>query len=395
LFRAFCNDAGPRRAAFEAFRARMGEHFARHATFDALWEHFTDSGLRFESWRDWPTSFHDPENVEVSRFAAEHGERVLFYEYLQFLADEQLGRAQARARAAGMRLGLYLDIAVGVAGQGADMWADRAAFGQDVALGAPPDAFDPNGQNWALAPFNPLMLKARGYNPFADVLKAAMRHAGVVRIDHVLGFARTFWIPDGGLPGTYVRFRLDDLLAVTAAESRKAGAVVIGEDLGNVPEGLRDKLAERGLLSYRVAWFEREQDGTFRHPETYPDNTIATLTTHDLPTLGGFMAGRDIDWRETLGRQSADAIAAERDARERDRWALFRLVDFGGHPEKLEHLSLAVHRLLAASPAALVAASIEDALGLAEQPNMPGTVAEHPNWCRRLPIGVEELADDP
>ncbi|HQF30602.1 MAG TPA: 4-alpha-glucanotransferase [Hyphomicrobiales bacterium] len=395
LFEAFETGGGARRAAFEAFRQSRGEGLRRRAVFDVLSEHFTCERPDAAGWPCWPQAYRDPRSGEVARFAGEDRGRVAFHEYLQWLADEQLAAAQARARAAGMRLGLYLDIAVGVAGHGADFWAEPEMFGRGVSLGAPPDAFDSNGQNWGLAPFNPHALKRTGYAPFAAMLKSAMTRAGMIRIDHVLGFVRTFWIPEG-LPGTYVRFPLDDLLAVTARESRAARSVVVGEDLGNVPEGLREAMARRNVLGYRVTWFEREWGGDFRTPEKYPRDAIATLTTHDLPTLRGFMGFRDIEWRERIGRHDPEAIAAERTERDHDLWRLTGMagVDLAASErDDREELSLALHRRLASSPAAAVAAGIEDALGLVEQPNLPGTVDEHPNWRRRLPVSLEEIAD--
>ncbi|MEZ5842012.1 MAG: 4-alpha-glucanotransferase, partial [Hyphomicrobiales bacterium] len=394
LFAEFEKDSGPRRDAFEAFRARGGEGQRRRAIFDVLSEHFTASDPCAVGWPSWPTAYRDPASAEIARFAGENSRRVTCHQYLQWLADDQLAAAQGRARAAGMRLGLYLDIAVGVAGHGADFWAEPEMFGRGVSLGAPPDAFDGNGQNWGLAPFNPHALRRTGYRAFADMLAAAMTRAGMIRIDHVLGFVRTFWIPEG-LPGTYVRFPLDDLLAVTARESRRAGAVVVGEDLGNVAEGLREAMARRGLLGYRVTWFEREWNGDFRAPENYTPEAIATLTTHDLPTLRGFMGFRDIDWRERIGRHDPGMIAAERASRDHDLWRLTGMagVDLAAseHDER-EELSLALHGRLAGGPAAVVAAGIEDALGLVEQPNLPGTIDEHPNWRRRLPVPLEDIA---
>ncbi len=392
--------ADDRRAAFTAFCTRGGIRLRRQAIYDALAEHFAAPERGFSGSGDWPDAYRNSQNPAVARFAAEHADRVGFYTYLQWLADEQLDTAQVRAKAAGMAFGLYLDLAIGATPGGAETWSDPGAYGRGVSLGAPPDAFAPNGQNWSIVPFNPRALADRGFEPFAALLAAVMRHAGLIRIDHVLGLARNFWIPEGGLPGAYVRFPLDDLLAVAAIESRRAGTVIVGEDLGNVPEGLRGRMEETDILGCRVVYFEKEWDGRFRPPEHYPCRVIAAIGTHDLPTLAGFWAGRDIDWRERNGR-AAEAVAADRRERAEERRQLAALLSpndpasCAPDGEVVPDLVVErLHRRLAQSPAALAALRLEDALGEVEQANLPGTVDGHPNWCRRLPVAVEELGDD-
>ncbi|MHA1189552.1 MAG: 4-alpha-glucanotransferase, partial [Alphaproteobacteria bacterium] len=242
---------------------------SRHALFEVLHEHFCRQLGSPAPWQDWPEAFRRPDSAAVAEFPRTHAGRIGFFSWLQQMADAQLADAAGSAKDAGAAIGLYADLAVGVARDGADVWARPENFAQGVSLGAPPDGFAPGGQNWALAPFNPLAIRAAGYAPFRAMLRATMRHAGLVRIDHVLGFARSFWIPDG-LPGTYIAQPLDTLLDIVAIESRRARCAVIGEDLGNVPNGLRDTLADRGILGTRVAWFEREEGGRFRAAAHYP-----------------------------------------------------------------------------------------------------------------------------
>ncbi len=287
---------------FRAFRAAEGNSLERHALFDALLEHLAPQAPAYGSWRAWPAEFHHPEAAGARAFAQGHGERVGFFAFLQWLADAQLARAQAAARGAGMALGLYLDLAVGVDPAGADAWAAPDVVAGGVRIGAPPDDFSPKGQDWGLAPLAPHALRAQAYAPFIELVRHGMRHAGALRIDHVLGLRRSYWLPpERDLPGAYVRYPLDDLLGVIALESRRQGCVVIGEDLGTVPEGFRETLAEAGLLGCRVLYFEQDAAGEFRGSASYPEACLASISTHDLPTLAGFWVGRDIDWRERLG----------------------------------------------------------------------------------------------
>ena len=306
-----------------------------------------------------------------------------------------------------MALGLYLDLAVGVDPAGADAWAEPETVARGVRIGAPPDDFSPKGQDWGLAPLAPHALRAQAYAPFAQLLRQAMRHAGALRIDHVLGLRRSYWLPpERDLPGAYVRYPLDDLLGLIALESRRQGCVVIGEDLGTVPEGFRETLTEAGLLGCRVLYFEQDEAGEFRRSASYPAACLASISTHDLPTLAGFWAGRDVDWRERLGL-FRDPGQAGRDRAERGvlRARLLRLLAAEGLlPEGLDPAApprelpwsvvLALHRLLARSPAEIVVMQLEDAQGVVEQPNLPGTIGEHPNWQRKLALPLEALAGD-
>ncbi|MCL5775442.1 4-alpha-glucanotransferase [Limibaculum sp. FT325] len=400
LHAAFRERATPqRRAAFAAFREARGRALADFALFEALSErHGTD-------WRRWPEGFDSPDAPGARAFAVAQGDALGFHAWLQWLADEQLAQAQAEARAAGMALGLYTDLAVGVRPNGAEVWARPGVFATGVSLGAPPDQFAPGGQSWGLAPFSPPGLEAVGFRPFVETIRAAMRHAGLVRIDHILGFDRTFWVPGDGTPGSYVRMPRDVLMAIVRLEAARAGAVVIGEDLGVVPEGLRERMAQSHIHGSSVMQFEREPSGDFRPPAAYPARAAASVGTHDTPTLAGWWAARDIDWAERLGRTGHEDAARWRAERAEDRRRLLRrLAAEGLLPDGLDPeappatlapaLNAAIHALVARAPSAILAVQIDDALGTVEQANIPGTTDAHPNWRRPAARAVEELGED-
>ena len=408
LYRAFTQAGGPNRTGFERFRAAAGPSLERQAVFEALLEHLVPRDPACRCWRNWPADYRRPESPAVAAFTTRHAERVEFFQFLQWLADEQLGQAQAAARAAGMPVGLYLDLAVGVDPDGAEAWADPSTVAGRVRIGAPPDDFSPKGQDWGLAPLAPLALRDQAYAPFVELLRRNMAHAGALRIDHVLGLRRSFWRPpERDLAGAYVRYPLADLLGLIALEAHRHRCVVVGEDLGTVPEGLRAELTEAGLLGCRVLYFEREPDGRFRGSANYPRACLASISTHDLPTLAGFWVGRDIDWRERLGLFADPAQAArERAGRAEIRRRLLELLaaegllpvglDTDDPPAELPwDVTIALHRLLARSPAEVVVMQLEDALQLVEQANLPGTTGEHPNWRRRLDVPLEQIATDP
>jgi 4-alpha-glucanotransferase len=396
-----------RAQAFRDFRAEMGRPLEQHAIFDALHEHALQASGAW-SWHDWPASLQRPDTPEVAGFARDHRARVDFFAYLQWLADQQLAAVQGRARAAGMTLGLYQDIAVGVNPPSAMAWANPGVTLSGVSAGAPPDWFNLHGQNWGLAPLSPVGLRESGYAVFAAALRHNMRHAGAVRIDHVMGLQRLFWIPQGAPPadGAYVRYPFADLARVIALESERHRCVVIGEDLGTVPRGFRPAMRRAGMMSCRVLYFERTPDGGFAPPEAYPRQALVSVSTHDLPTLRGFWTARDVRWRELLGRfPDEDALLDARAERARERVLLLHalrragLLPAGVDPERppaelSEELALEVHRYLAATRGQLVMVQLEDALGEEEQPNLPGTL-EHANWRRKLARNLEELADVP
>jgi 4-alpha-glucanotransferase len=378
--------------AFLAWREAAGQDLERLCRFQALAEATPPA--------DWPDEYRAASAPAVERLAREHAGRVAYRAFLQWVGDRQLGQAQVRARAAGMRIGLYCDLAVGVVPDGAEAWADPEGLVIGAMVGAPPDPFSPQGQNWNVVAPSPVVMQATDAAPLRATLRAAMRHAGAVRIDHVLALMRLFLIPPGGRPldGTYVRYPFDRLLHAVAEESLASGCIVVGEDLGTVPDGFRPRMQAAGLLGYRVLWLERDWPRRdFLPPDRYPAQALATVSTHDLATVRGFLAGRDLDWRERLGHLAGDRLAAERATRRRDierlgeRLRREGLLDGDG----ADAWSVALHRLLARTPSSLVAVQLEDLAGEVEQANLPGTIDEHPNWRRRLSRPVGEVLASP
>tara|TARA_R110002073_G_scaffold4803_1_gene30447 strand:- start:32721 stop:34559 length:1839 start_codon:yes stop_codon:yes gene_type:complete len=365
---------------FEAWRGEGGAALELFVTYQAL------SEVHGGYWMGWPAEYQDPHSPQVQSFARAHGQRLRFHAWAQWMAETQLAGAQQRAKAAGMAFGLYLDIAVGTHPSGAETWAERGLFAQGVSLGAPPDLLGPSGQRWGLAPMRPDMLRATGYAAFAQTLRQQLDYCGILRIDHILGLERSFWLPDN-LPGLYVTMPRDELLAVLRIEVSRAGAYVIGEDLGTIPDGLRGALAKSGVMGCRVAMFERDWDGTgdFLQADAYSPDALASWATHDLPTWEGWRQARDIDWRAKLGEVGDEAAA--RAARAAEVAAFDSLI--GGHDMN------AMHGFLARCSSHLVAIQGEDLAGAVEQANLPGTVYEHPNWCRRLPLPISGLISAP
>ena len=416
LFRRFqahdLNAGGALAADFRAFRQEGGRALSAFATFEALHEHFQAAGGAF-SWHHWPSAMRDPRSAEIARFARDHADRVAFFEFLQGQADRQLGAAAAAGRASGLAAGLYRDLAVGVDPNGAEAWADQELVVNDAAIGAPPDVLARAGQNWGLAPINPLALRRRGFAPLIAALRANMRHAGVLRIDHVMTLQRLYWVPSGAsaADGAYVNYPFHDLLRLVALESRRNGCAVIGEDLGTVPEGFRETLRPANVLSYRIFVFERRDDGSFIPPGDYPPLAAASAATHDLATLKGFWLGRDVEWRRRVGLYPDEAAeAGEAASRRRDRPQLLdALVREGllppercgefltqeGEPRWGPELGDAIHAYLARSRSCLALVQLEDIAGEAEQANLPGTTDAHPNWRRRLPFLLDELIAGP
>ena len=377
-FEAFRETGGD--PAFAAWIEESGPSLWRFATHQALSETFG------AYWTEWPAAYQNPGSPEVRAFAEENDERVTLHAFLQWKAETQLRDVARAADEAGMAHGLYLDLAVGTHPAGAETWGDRAAFATGASLGAPPDEFSAEGQNWGLAPLNPRALIAAHFTPLIETLRVQLRFARLLRIDHILGFDRAFWVPQGA-PGTYVKMPKEAMLAVVRIEAARAGATVVGEDLGNIPEGLQDDLAAAGLLGCRVMMFERGPDGGVRPPAEWDASALASFGTHDLPTYAGWRKGHEIDWRRKLGHIERGAAHRAHDERRHDVSALEQAV--GGADVD------AMHAQLGRTASALVALQIEDILGLEEQPNLPGTVSEHPNWRRRLPVSPDELADDP
>ncbi len=412
LFRCFQSEAQPggplaeRRTAFEDYRREIGSSLERHAVFEVLHEHFFANGTGPWSWRAWPVPYRHADSPEVARFAAQHAHRVEFFVWLQWIADSQLAEAHRAGCTAGMRLGLYRDLAVGVHPDGSAAWMQPEIVPGGVSIGAPPDPLGPEGQNWGVAPLSPEGIREAQYEPFIAALRANMRHAGALRIDHVMALERLFLIPEGmsGVDGAYVSYPLADLLRIVALESQRQRCIVIGEDLGTVPEGFRSALEEAGVLSYRILSFERDEQGQFKPPEAYPRQALAAPSTHDLPSLAGFWTGRDLEWRESLssGSSGSTRSADARRERDQDRQRLLQVLrlagyDPGGTPASAAlppNLRAAVYRFLAATPAYLLMVPIEDMVGEIEQPNLPGTTDGHPNWQRKLSRTIASIFDD-
>lgn len=377
------NGSAERRADFEAFREEQGEALVRFACFEALRLLHAP-----KPWPQWPEPWHRPDAAALHRFRDEHRDACAFQEFMQWNADRQLRACQAQARAAGMPVGLYIDVAVGIDPHGADAWAQQDAVLTGVSVGAPPDEFNTAGQDWGLAPINPVTIAQNDFAAMRRLMAAAMRHAGAIRLDHVLGLKRIFMIPHGMTPGegAYVRYPFEQLLDVIAQESNNARCIVIGEDLGTVPEGFRAMLSQYGLWSYRVMMFERGHEGRFNPPESYPMEAVATFNTHDLSTFRGWMTGHDLQVKRGIGVDPGEDDGARHWAQQKLREALqHRAPDFA--PDDFA----AVAAYLGASPSLLVCVAIEDILGVADQINIPGTVTQHPNWRRKLPVALEDM----
>ena len=357
-------------SAFGAWRAERGPALERWATFVALTERFG------AGWQQWPEPFRDPDGAAVNRVVHDDADRVAFHAWVQWCFDRQLADASAPL----MRIA---DMPVGVDPGGFDAWDWQDQLAMNVSVGAPPDRFNVTGQDWGLPPFIPHRLREAAYRPFIDTIHAQLRHAGGLRIDHVLGLFRLWWIPSGHDPtrGAYVRSRTDELLEIVALESHRAGAVVIGEDLGTVPSGVRAELRRRRLLSTRLALFERVP------PARYPARSFAGVTTHDLPTLAGTWSGAD------LGDQVSAGVPPDPDALAVLRSRLARAADVDADA-RLDVVAVRLHERVSASPSLLVAATLEDALRVEERPNMPGTVAPaRQNWSLALPAVIEGLGE--
>jgi (1->4)-alpha-D-glucan 1-alpha-D-glucosylmutase len=391
--------------AFDAFKTAGGEALRRHALFDALHAHFTTLDASVWGWPAWPASYHDPQGPAIAEFADRHAERVDFYAWLQWQASLQRAGVAARARACGLAIGLYADLAVSIDRGGADAWAWQGLYAIDASVGAPPDLFNARGQDWGLPPLIPQRLRDAGYAPFIAVLRANMRDVAALRIDHVMGLLRLYWVPAGAAParGAYVRYPFDDLLGILALESQRHRCLVVGEDLGTVPDEVRVALAAHDALSYRVLLFERDAEGRFKAPAAYPEAALATASTHDLPTLAGWWEGRDIALRAEHGQLRPDAgTEGPMAERVRDRGLLLdALAKAGLLPPGIVRdpravlqmtpaLADAIHAFLARTSCALFVVQPEDAFGVREQVNLPGTTVEHPNWRRKLPFELED-----
>jgi 4-alpha-glucanotransferase len=397
------NRGGERGNLFKSFVAAGGVPLQLHARFDALDRYFRATTGSASGWLSWPEQFRDVNGEAAARFADDHPAEVEFYSYLQWLAHEQLTSAQSLAREVGMPIGLYGDYAVGANPSGSEIWTDRDSYCLGAEIGAPPDPLALKGQGWGTPPPDPAAMQVHRLAGFARLIRNNMRYFGALRLDHVMSLFRLWWVPAGSTPrdGAYVHYPLHQLLTVLALESARGACLVVGEDLGVVPDEMRQAMPEFGLYHYKVMLFEKMND-RFRRPEEYARRALATPTTHDLPALRSFWEGRDIELRRSLGLYPSAEIDSDI-VRERalDReWLLKALREQGLNPAQpstpeepfTAELAYALHLYLARSAAALVAVQMEDLLGMSDPVNVPGTDREYPNWQRKLTMDIEEVA---
>jgi 4-alpha-glucanotransferase len=371
-------------AEYGAYCDREGQGLIDFATWAAL------ADVHGPEWSKWPEELQDPASSEVVAFRNDNPDAVEFHCWLQWQLDEQLARTQARAKSAGMSLGVLHDLAVGVHPDGADAWALKRVLAAGIHVGAPPDAFNQQGQDWSQPPWRPDALAETGYAAWRDLVRAVIRHGGGLRIDHILGLFRLWWVtsPDRPTEGTYVRYDHEALIGILVLEAYRAGVVVVGEDLGTVEPWVRDYLTERGVLGTSVLWFERDANGNPLPPERWRELCLATVTTHDLPPTAGYLAGDHVDLRDRLGlltRPVAEELAV--DEAERDSWlnALRERHLLGNADGDVERIVEALHRYVAHTPAKLIGVALTDAVGERRTQNQPGTTDEYPNW--RVPLG--------
>ena len=390
--------------ALQAFRDAQGTVLETHARFEALHAHLFGADPGRWHWRSWPEQFRQPGNPAVSAFARDHAREIALHAYMQMLADRSLQSAQAASVEAGMPIGLIADLAVGADSGGSHCWSRQDETLLGLTIGAPPDLLSPTGQNWGLAAFSPRGLVRHGFGAYLDMLRNAMRHAGGVRIDHAMGLSRLWVVPEGGssADGAYIQFPVTDMLRLIALESQRSRTVVLGEDLGTVPDGFDLQLQDTGILGMRVLWFERK-DERFNPPLAWTPAAAAMTTTHDLPTVAGWWSGRDLTWRHKLdlfGSPENDHF--ENHARLADRqglWdAMCRSGSASGDPPPPDQPAVVVDaaiRHIGTAECALAILPIEDALAEMEQPNLPGTLDQHPNWRRRHTGPAASLLEPP
>lgn len=412
-FRQFLRDSGADQERAKQFRDYVeseGELLDRYAVYSALDEALHKRDRNLWIWPDWPEEYRDPSSAAVQEFARSHRRLVLFYKYMQWQLDEQLREAQAYAKAQGLVIGLYHDLALATDRCGSDLWAYPEHYVAGCRVGSPPDDFSPKGQDWAFPPPNSACHHEEGYRLFIESIRKNCRHGGALRIDHVMRFFRLFWIPDGAeaTNGLYVRDYADDLLRILALESVRSQVLVIGEDLGTVEPYIREALQRYGILSYRLLYFEKNPDGSFRRPDEYPRQALVSVSTHDLPTLAGFWLGRDIEARRAAGvlkdeENFRQQWRSRQEEKQRMLDVLFSLKLLPGWfplraedtPEFTGELHNAAVGFLASTPSELMVLSGEDLFKQTDQQNLPGTTAEYPNWRGKLQYTVEELTTNP
>ncbi len=391
--------SGAREREFSRFKESGGDSLLNFATWSALSEEHGPS------WRTWPVALRDFASAEVGAERDRHSHRVEFYQWLQWVLDQQLAQAHRRSQGAGMELGVLHDLAVGVHPDGADTWALGSALARGVSVGAPPDAFNQQGQDWSQPPWRPEQLAELGYAPYRDMVRNILRHSGGIRVDHICGLFRLWWIPQGQPPteGTYIRYDHEALIGILALEAHRAGAVVIGEDLGVVEPWVWQYLIQRGIFGTSVLWFEQDDNGNPQRPESWRELCLATVTTHDLPPTAGYLQGVHVDLREELGLLTRP-VAEERAWHAEDRGRFIKaLVDRGLLAENADEGQTisALHRFISWTPARLLGVSLSDMVGDRRVINQPGTDEEYPNWRmpladgNREPVFIEDLPKIP
>ncbi|UUN86174.1 4-alpha-glucanotransferase [Pseudomonas extremorientalis] len=401
LYEDFRHGHHPQHADFQSFRQAGGEALENHCRFEAVQTARAAAGEDLD-WRHWPEEWRTPESPALALFAEDHREEIGYFAFCQWLIARCLERAQQAARGSGMGVGLIADLAVGADGGGSQAWSRQDELLADLTVGAPPDILNRAGQGWGISAFSPEGLKRHGFRAFIEMLRANFAHAGGLRIDHVMGLQRLWVMPMDASPrdGAYLYYPVDDLLRLLALESHRHQAIVLGEDLGTVPDGLREKLIARSILGMRVLLFEQNHEGQFKPILDWPDNALATTSTHDLPTLNGWWHSRDIEWNIQLGLIDAPTVEQWSEHRLRERQALRQALsqDPQNFVEEIrnetDHMIDASVRYLGHTRAPLVLLPLEDALGVEEQANLPGTTDTHPNWRRRLPGEASSLLDN-
>lgn len=398
-FRKFAGDV-----RFDAYRASQGASLTLFATYCALYDSIHAEHPDVWLWQDWPEQYRDPASPAVCEFAGANAADVLFYEWLQWLIDLQLAAAQKHAvEICGMSIGLYHDLALAVDRSGFDAWAFREYYIKGCRVGSPPDDFAPEGQDWSFPPPNTAMHKASGYKQFIATIRNNCQHGGALRLDHVMRLFRLFWIPDGfkAAEGTYVHDNAQDLLRILALESLRNNVLIIGEDLGTITDEMRAGLKNAGILSYRLLYFERRWDGSFKQPGEYPEQALVCTTTHDLPTIAGFWTGHDIDVRRSVGLiLDEGSYHQQKQQRQTDKVKLLEALyeakvlegDVDSNAAELpDKVRKAIFDFLRATPSKLFAFTQDDLTGFPEQQNMPGTTWQHPNWRHKMPVSIEDL----
>ena len=413
LYRSFrdkdIGDNSVRAKAFRNFQAEGGDELRQFAVFEALQSQFHQQDESIDSWNKWPQEYRDPDSDTIANWIEINREEVEFHQYLQWNTDLQLAEVQRHCIEQGMTIGIYRDLAVGVAKTSAETWAKQPVYALNASIGAPPDDFNLQGQNWDLPPPRPQALIDNAYVPFINTLRANMRHAGALRIDHVMGLMRLFWVPANKAAdvGSYMAYAFADMLGILALESQRNQCMIIGEDLGTVPDEVRAALKAKKVLSYRILYFEKNwQQGSFISPSDYPQHAIAAIGSHDLPTLSGFWQGSDLELSQKLSLfTSSDHLDRQRKLRAQDRTEILaalareKLISLDEiNQEKTgkdlcTDLILPIHRYLARSRAMLMMVQLEDLLGQKHAINVPGTVDQHPNWRRKLPLSIEDWLD--